>query len=230
MSYQKAIDLFSILCLCTACMPTPQAVLHDPHDQEVQRALEQSGQADVHRRGLWGIGVEGLFADDKAVRLGDLLTVVVSENISASRNLAMQKSKANDRSTSINGLWGYENKVGPKGFTPSTAMGVKDASQFSGKGSTSNRDSINASVTAVVTKVYGNGSMLIEGRREIIVNQQPQAISFSGVVRMNDITPRNTILSSKVARVKIRYGGGGEMATAAHGGWLSQFLDYAWPF
>ncbi|GMR00552.1 MAG: flagellar basal body L-ring protein FlgH [Zetaproteobacteria bacterium] len=220
-----------ILLLLSACMPGISSVTHDKHAGEVQKALNQP-MPDVNKTGSLWAGSTSLFTDAKARRVGDLITVLVSEKASATRSLGTKKSKKSNRKTSLSAIFGYETSLSNKNpnFKPSSALDISDTKDFDGSGSTNNSDTLTASVTAVVTMLFPNGNMKVEGRRQVTINQQPQELTFSGIVRPMDIEPDNTIPSSKVAQAIISYGGGGELATVAHEGWFSRALDQIWPF
>jgi len=223
--------LLAISILASACMPNIDSVTHDKHADEISQALNEP-MPDANKTGsLWGLS-GSMFADAKAHRVGDLVTIKVSENISATRSLGTTKKKKSNHKTSLSALFGYETSLSAKNpnFKPTTAFDVSDEKNFDGSGTTNNSDKLTASVTAVVTKVYPNGNMKVVGRRQVTINQLPQQLTFSGIVRLADIGPDNTISSSKVAQVVISYGGGGELATVAHEGWLTQALDKIWPF
>ncbi|MFQ5356298.1 MAG: flagellar basal body L-ring protein FlgH [Mariprofundaceae bacterium] len=211
-----------------ACMPTERSVTQDRHALQIEQALSSSedGQGSITS---WGARSVALFSDAKAMQVGDLVTVEVVESTSATRNLSMKKDKSSSRKMQLNSVLGIKNLMGAA-FDPANALDISNSQKFNGAGSTANSDSLKASVTAVVTKRYPNGNMEIIGRREVTINHQPQELTFSGVIRPQDLTPDNTILSSKVAQVKIRYGGGGELASVAHEGWANRFLDFIWPF
>ncbi len=220
-----------ILLLLSACMPSISSVTHDKHAGEVQKALSQP-MPDVNKTGSLWAGNVSLFTDAKARRVGDLITVLVSEKASATRSLGTKKAKKSNRKTSLSAVFGYETSLSNKNpnFKPSSALDISDSKDFDGSGSTNNSDTLTASVTAVVTMLFPNGNMKVVGRRQVTINQQPQELTFSGIVRPMDIEPDNTIPSSKVAQAIISYGGGGELATVAHEGWFSRTLDQIWPF
>ncbi|RME86350.1 MAG: flagellar basal body L-ring protein FlgH [Zetaproteobacteria bacterium] len=180
---------------------------------------------------LWA-GQSGLLADAKASRVGDLVTVLVNENASAKRKIGMNKNKKHTHSTQIGAMLGFEKSIAQRNrnFTPGAAWDVTDQRAFSGAGGAESSDQIVASVSAVVTKVYPNGVMRIVGHKVVMINGQPQAIRFTGLIRRSDIGPDNTIPSSKVANARIEYGGGGELSEAVHEGWLSRTLEQIWPF
>ena len=155
--------------------------------------------------------------------------VLVQETASATRSLGTKKSRKSKHRSSLKALFGLEKSIAPN-FDPALAMDTSNDKSFIGSGETTNSDSLVASVTAVVTRVYPNGNMEIVGRREVSINQQPQTLTFSGVIRPSDISANNTIVSAQVAQAKISYGSGGSLATMTDEGWLGQTLDVIWPF
>ncbi|MDQ6971365.1 MAG: flagellar basal body L-ring protein FlgH [Mariprofundaceae bacterium] len=221
----------TLFILLSACMPGTYNITHDKHAGEVEKALEQP-MPDASSTGSLWVGNRGLFTDAKAREVGDLLTILVSEKTNATRSLGTKKTKSSSHQTSLNAALGYETSLSNKNpnFKPGAALDVTNDKSFDGSGSTNNSDTLTASVTAVVTKVYPNGNMNVRGRRQVTINHQPQELTFSGVVRPNDIAPDNTISSSKVAQAIIGYGGGGELASVAHEGWVGRTLDQVWPF
>ncbi len=227
----RHISWIPILLVLSACMPTMASVTHDKHASEVHTALNKA-MPDVNKTGSLWAGSSSLFTDAKARQVGDLITVLVSEKASATRSLGMKKTKSSSRKTGLSAVFGYETSLSNKNpnFKPSSAFDISDNKNFDGSGSTNNSDTLTASVTAVVTRIFPNGNMEVVGRRQVTINHQPQELTFSGIVRPVDIGPENTISSSKVAQAVISYGGGGELATVAHEGWLSRSLDQVWPF
>lgn len=213
-------------------MPSARSVVTDEYKETVESALE-TPLSDPSKTGSLWTGMETqLFTDPKAHRVGDLITVIVQEQASATRSLGTKKSKKSDHKTSLNAVFGYETSLSTKNpnFKPGAAFDISDAKNFDGSGSTKNSDSLIASITAVVTKVYPNGNMRVVGRKLVSINHQPQVLIFTGIIRPIEITSDNTISSARVAQATINYGGGGELATVAHEGWVTQTLDQIWPF
>jgi len=217
--------------LMAACMPSAYSVTHDKHAGDVEQSLAQQMPDASQTGSLWS-GNRGLFTDAKAREVGDLLTILVSEQTNATRSLGTKKSRSSAHTTQLNAMLGYETSLSQKNpnFKPGAAFDIANSKTFDGSGSTNNSDTLTASVTAVVTHVYPNGNMRVQGRRQVTINQQPQELTFSGIVRPNDIAPDNTISSSKVAQAIIGYGGGGELASVAHEGWVGRTLEQIWPF
>ncbi len=224
--------ILSLLALAvTGCMPTARSVTQDKNLDLIEQAMQTPRQHNTASGSLWNNAGSTMFTDPKARAVGDLITVLVEESASATRSLGTKKSKSSSRKTGLTAALGLESTMLPQNnINPSAAVDISDSKNFDGSGSTTNSDKLSASVTAVVTKVYPNGNMRIMGRRQVTINHQPQALTFTGVIRSLDIAPDNTVTSAKVAQAVVSYGSGGELATVAHEGWLAQSLDRVWPF
>lgn len=219
--------------MLVGCMPSKQAIMKDRNKYLVDSSLQHNPLPDPKKTGsLWTGASTRILSDPKAHKVGDLVTVLIHERASASRELGTKKAKKSTHKTSLSALFGVEARLARRypSFQPDSAFGVSDEQGFDGTGSTNNSDTLTASITAVVTKVYPNGNMQIVGRREVVINHQPQVLVFTGVIRPVDISADNTISSAKVAQAHVSYGGGGELANVAHEGWLTQLLEQLWPF
>lgn len=215
----------------TGCYPSKKAVTQDLTKPIVDQALQSSETVNTNSGSLWNNSGSTMFTDPKAHKVGDLVMILVQETASATRSLGTKKNRQSQHGASLGGQvdLGQAFSINPT-LRPTAALDITNKKSFSGSGETTNSDSLIASVTAVVTEVYPNGNMQIIGRREVIINQQPQELSFSGIVRPSDISASNTILSAQVAQAKISYGSGGSLAAMAHEGWLGKTLDVIWPF
>jgi len=230
--YIQWMVLWASFSLLAACTPTVHSITKDNNLEIVEKAMHAPRADHTETGSLWSNTGAMIFSDPKANAVGDLVTVLVSENASATRNLGTKKNKKSAHKTSVTAALGYETSLAAKNpnFKPSTALDLSNDKSFDGSGSTTNSDTLTASVTSVVTEVFPNGNLRIVGRRQLTINNQPQALTFSGVIRPLDITSGNTIPSSKVAQAVISYGGGGDLASVAHEGWFGQTLDVIWPF
>jgi len=224
--------LWASFSLLAACAPTVHSITKDNNLEIVEKAMHAPRPDHTEAGSLWSNTGAMIFSDPKANAVGDLVTVLVSENASATRNLGTKKNKKSSHKTSVTAALGFETSLASQNpnFNPATALDLSNNKSFAGSGSTTNSDTLTASVTSVVTEVFPNGNLRIVGRRQLTINNQPQALTFSGVIRPLDITSGNTISSSKVAQAVISYGGGGDLASVAHEGWFGQTLDMIWPF
>jgi len=222
---KQPLIILAAMAMLSGCMPTVASVTKDVNKPAVDQALQTPMPNTDSTGSLWASGNNQFFADPKARHVGDMVTVLVSESASAVRTLGTDKSRKSSRSTGVNAFLGASAAQLAKG-----SVDLSNNNTFSGSGDTSNSDTLTATVTAVVTKVYPNGNMEIRGRRQVTINQEPQQLVFTGVIRPMDVGLDNTIPSSKVAQAQISYGGGGELATVTHEGWVSRTLDMIWPF
>jgi flagellar L-ring protein precursor FlgH len=168
----------------------------------------------------------------KARRVGDLITVIINESASASKEASTGTSRGSSISAGIPNLLGLETQLtGMKQWINADKLvSANYDSSFAGKGATSRKESLNATVAAVVVQVYSNGTLKIEGRRSVKVNGEEQMIVLEGVARARDITPENTISSAYLADAKINYSGKGVISDRQEPGFLMWIIDSLWPF
>ncbi len=229
MRYRQSVVMIVLPLLLLSCGTTKKEVTQDLNKPKVDLALQYAAQPSPAMGSLWNNSGATMFTDPKARQVGDLVMIFVQETASATRSLGTKRSRKSKHASSLSGMFGLEKELIPH-FNPGLAMDTSNDKSFAGSGETTNSDSLIASVTAVVTAVYPNGNMMVIGRREVTINQQPQELTFSGIVRPSDISANNTIVSSQVAQAKVSYGGGGSLAAMSDEGWFGQTLDAIWPF
>jgi len=215
--------------IISGCTPSMKAISTDKNKPIVEAALDTAPPSVAVNGNLWGGTSSNMFSDPKGTNVGDLVTILVSEKSSATRTLGTKKDRSSTLDASINTAFGLELGIAKNPNLTPTA-GISSKKSFAGSGSTNNSDVFTTSLTATITKVFRSGNLEVRGRKMLIINQQPQAITFVGIIRPVDIQANNTITSDKVAQAVISYGGGGELATVAHEGWLSNTLEQIWPF
>ena len=156
-----------------------------------------------------------LFSDNKARRVGDTLTVVITETGAAS-SVAATKTAKNE---SLN----YGPGFGPLLFNIKN-FGVSGGINSTASGSTTRTDNLSASIGVTVKEVLPNGNLVVEGKRKVGMNAETQEITLTGVVRPTDIQPNNTIASPLVADAQIKYGGRGPVGDKQHDGIISRIF------
>lgn len=188
--------------------------------------------ADYSSGSIWQSSSTGFTDDLKARRRGDTLTIVISEVASASKASKTDTSRGAEISAGIPNLLGLEgsNLVGKYIADLSKMISASNATKFAGNGSTSRDESLKATITARVVDVMPNGNLLIEGRRNIKVNNEDQEIILEGTVRPRDVAPDNTVNSIYVADARISYSGRGIISDQQSPGWLMSIIDKVWPF
>lgn len=179
---------------------------------------------------LWNARHESLFQDIKAHRVGDIVTIMVSEQSRASKEAATSTSRVRE----YNGEGSFMGLSTPSQTilqpVNKTGYGLSFNNTFTGKGSTKKADSMTAYMTATVTDILPNGNLVIRGSRWTKVNDELQQIVLEGVVRPMDITRDNTVLSQNIAEAKIFFVGKGPISRQQKPGFLGQLLDMVLPF
>lgn len=187
---------------------------------------------DYSSGSIWQASSSGVTEDFKARRRGDIITIVISESSSASKDAQTDTKRSTAVNAGIPNFMGlqnagiFKNNLGDL----SKLINATVDSKFSGAGSTSRKENLNATITARVIDVLPNGNLLIEGRRNIKVNNEDQEIILEGTVRPRDISPDNTVNSIFVADARISYSGSGIISDRQSPGWLMNIVDKVWPF
>lgn len=162
-----------------------------------------------------------LFEDHRARLVGDTLTVNIAEKVSATQKSTSSVDKTGTLSAGITALPG----VASKNIVRASADGTS-SNTFAGKGTTENSNDFSGTITVVVRQVLPNGHLLVAGEKQIGVNQNVDALRFSGQVDPRSIQPGNSVPSALVANVRLEQRGRGQQAEAQAVGWLSRvFLN-----
>lgn len=174
-------------------------------------------------------GPYGLVANKTAARLGDLVTVVISESQDVKNEESSDLKKETDLRYAIENF-----DIAPEAFNVLPALQASSDDEFKGTANYKKKGTFTARLTAVVVDTLPNGNLVVNGRREIRIDQEVKVIEFSGVVRRYDIQPDNTITSELVANAKVAYTGSGPLTKSTNryglGGWLHDALAWLWPF
>lgn len=180
---------------------------------------------------IWqGSSSGGLIEDFKARRKGDIVTVVITEQASASKEASTGTERTSSMSASIPNLLGLEKTNIANWMDLNNLINASNSSAFDGSGSTMRRENLTATISTRVIEVLPSGNFLIQGRRNVRVNNEDQIIILEGTVRPRDITSDNTVNSSYIADARITYGGKGIISDRQQPGWLMGILDRIWPF
>lgn len=210
----------------SGCITQTTEVKTPSFDQQLHRA-----PADYSNGSIWQAGSAGLTEDFKARRKGDIVTILIVETASASKAANTGTSRATSVNAGIPNFMGLETSVLKNNFGDlSKLINASVDSKYAGAGSTSRKETLNATISAKVIDVLPNGNLLIEGRRNVKVNEEDQIIIVEGTVRPADIGPDNIVNSSFVADAKIVYTGKGIISDRQSPGWLMNIVDKLWPF
>jgi flagellar L-ring protein precursor FlgH len=217
--------IVALLTALSACSLMP-AKDHKP-DPVVARVLPPP--APRTDGAIYQAGQEmALFADLKARRVGDVLTVVLNESTNASKNAATTTSKTSAVTDTGPALFGKS--ITTKGI-PILDTTLAGSHTFDGEGTSSQGNSLVGSLTVTVINVEANGNLVVQGDKSLKLNQGDEFIHIAGVIRPADIATNNTVTSDKIADAHISYSGKGVLDNANHMGWLTRFFNSAFsPF
>ncbi len=166
---------------------------------------------------------KSLFSDHRAMEVGDILTVRIVESASASGEADTSTSRKNTFSGILENFFGLN-------LHGHNKLSGKNEMTFEGKGKTKRNDQFTATITVKVVDVLPNGNLRIEGKRDLIINNEHRYIILKGIVRPEDISYNNEVLSTYVADAEVVYKGKGVIARRQGPGWGIWLLDLLLPF
>ena len=173
-----------------------------------------------------GFGAQALFEDRRPRYVGDILTILVSENVNASKSSAVNTSRSGSASTAL-------------GLIPKLLSGLISSEQdakasgkndLSAKGGANATNTFNSTITVTVVEVLHNGNLLVSGEKQMLINQGTEFIRFSGVVSPRTVSANNTVPSTQVADARIEYSAKGYIDEAQTMGWLQRIFLNVLPF
>jgi flagellar L-ring protein precursor FlgH len=164
---------------------------------------------------LWRSGARAFFNDQRASRVGDILTVLINIDDSAKTSNATTATRTSANTAGVTNFLGLETlmtKVLPKGFDPAQAINTNSSLVAGGTGGVVRQEQITLTIAAVVTSVLPNGNLEISGRQEVRTNNDTRVLTVAGIVRPEDITSANTINHTQIAEARIAYAGRGDIS------------------
>jgi flagellar L-ring protein precursor FlgH len=186
-----------------ALVPQAQVILPAPN---VEHASANS---------LWRQGARAFFIDQRASRIGDILTVQIDIDDSAKTTNATTTSRDASIAAGVPHFFGLESSLGkilPGGFDPANAIATNSKTTNAGAGSVNRQEKISLTIAAVVSAVLPNGNLVIQGTQEVRTNTDIRQLTVAGIVRPEDISSSNTIKHTQIAEARISYGGRGDIS------------------
>jgi flagellar L-ring protein precursor FlgH len=182
---------------------------------------------------LWRTGARSFFNDQRASRIGDILTVNIEIADSAKIANTTARSRTTSGSTGVQALLGFESNIqkalpGSPSLDP--AVSVSGDTSSNGTGTVDRKETVNLTVAAVITDRLPNGNLVIGGSQEVLINNELRELTVSGVIRPEDIAADNTIEHSKIAEARISYGGRGDISQMQRDKYGKLIFDKIAPF
>lgn len=221
-----AWQLLAAVLLLGGCAQIPrEPLVHQPMssraDAQVRPAASVNGA--IYRTGF---GAQALFEDRRPRYVGDILTVLVSENVNATKSSAANASRSGSASVEL-------------GLIPKIFGGLISSAQdanaggkniMSAKGGANAANTFNGVITVTVVEVMPNGNLIVSGEKQMLINQGTEFIRFSGVVNPRTVSANNTVPSTQVADARIEYSAKGYIDEAQTMGWLQRIFLNVLPF
>lgn len=221
----------------------PSVISSEPNPTPQTAALPPMAKADVAnpihdpdpRDGsLWVErgSLSEMFMNPKARQIGDIVTIRIVESSKATNNATTKTGRTTSMSAGLDNFFNLEQQYPStkKFFNPFSPVAGNFDSQFDGSGTTARSGALTALISARIVQVLPNGNFVIEGNREVRVNNENQIITLSGIVRPRDISSDNVVQSTYIADARIGYSGSGILNDRQKPGWLMRILDSVWPF
>lgn len=171
------------------------------------------------------ISADSLYSDVTARRVGDIITVTLSENTNATKSANTRTSKESTANLNpVVGLGAQPIRIGQEAIQ----LGVDSSNEFTGDAQSNQSNSLQGNISVTVVQVLANRNLVIRGEKWLTLNNGDEYIRLTGVIRPADITPSNEIQSNKIANARIQYSGKGTFANAQEKGWLNKFFSSSW--
>ena len=190
-----------------------------PQQQQIMpmASVREPGPQPASANSLWRTGARAFFNDQRAGRVGDILTVQIDIDDSAKTINSTSSSRTAGMTAGVPHLLGLENSLGrllPPGndFDPANALETSSTTSNAGAGAVNRAEKISLTIAAVVTGVLPNGNMMIQGTQEVRTNTDLRQLTVAGIVRPEDISSANTIKHTQIAEARISYGGRGDIS------------------
>ena len=204
-----------------------------PQYQPVSLPMPMPDQTIHQPNSLWRPGARAFFKDQRASRVGDILTVDIQINDAATVNNNTKRTRDNNEDASISKLFGLETNVVqflPSQIDPTDLIDIDSDSLTDSTGAMTRNEAITLRLAAIVTQVLPNGNLVIHGSQEVRVNFEVRELSIDGVVRPEDISSTNTVSHDQIAEARIVYGGRGTLSDIQRPRYGQELFDIVYPF
>lgn len=182
---------------------------------------------------LFRTGSRAFFRDQRAARIGDVLTVEIKIADKADVDNTTTRTRTNSENAQLPALFGLESQLSkflPNAVDPNNLANLGSQSRSTGNGQTQRKEVIELTLAAIVTGVLPNGNLVIRGRQEVRVNFEVRELVIAGIVRPEDISRRNTIPHTQIAEARVSYGGRGQLTDVQQARYGQQIYDALFPF
>lgn len=215
--HRRAIAAGAVI--ATAMLGGCALVPRDPIVQQPMTAQPPVPRIAQTDGAIYGQGVgRPLFEDQRPRNVGDILTIVISENINATKSSGANAARNGTTDVSVPAAGVLASLLSK------ASLSASGANTFKSSGGANASDTFDGTITVTVTNVLPNGNLAVSGEKQILINQGTEFVRFSGVVNPNTISGANSVYSTQVADARIEYSAKGYINEAETMGWLHRFF------
>lgn len=202
-----------------------------PVDMPMPATMQQASAPNS----LWQAGARTFFNDQRANRVGDIMTVKVAIDDSAQIDNSTNRTRSGSTEVGISSLFGKEEALGrllPPGgnFDPGNLIGADSSSNTAGQGAISRKEKIELTLAATISQILPNGNLVVVGRQEVRINGELRELTVAGVARPEDVSADNSIRHDQLAEARISYGGRGTLTAVQKPRWGQRVADAISPW
>jgi flagellar L-ring protein FlgH len=204
-----------------------------PDYKPVSLPMPREEEVVLQKNSLWASNRQTFFKDQRARKIGDILTVTINIADDAKLDNKTERKRTSAENATMPAMAGFEQKIDsvlPDGADPTDLVNASGSSNHKGEGKVDRKEDINMQMAAMITQILPNGNMVINGRQEVRVNFENRILELMGVIRPEDIDPNNKISYEKIAEARVSYGGKGQMTDVQQPRYGQQLYDVVFPF
>ncbi|MCD4652154.1 MAG: flagellar basal body L-ring protein FlgH [Candidatus Cloacimonetes bacterium] len=169
---------------------------------------------------LHGGQVNSFFSDHKSFSIGDVITIIISEQSSAQTSAGSQTEKSYGHDLTLKQGQGFVDMI------PLSSAGLSGKHASKGDANTSRSAKFQAKMTAKIIAIDSSDNLVIKGQRSVTINGEEEITSLEGVVRPQDVASDNSVYSYSIADAKISYKGKGDIHNSSKVGWLTKAFNW----
>jgi len=204
-----------------------------PSYRPVSMPMPMTRSPEDNPNSLWRAGARAFFKDQRAKEVGDILTVKLDLEDSATLENSTNRERDDAEDADLTSFLGFEAELAkklPQAVDPTNLLSFGNKSSTKGEGDIARKETIELTFAAVVTQILPNGNLVLMGRQEVRVNAELRELLVTGVIRPEDIDSMNTVNHTKIAEMRIAYGGRGTISDLQQPRWGTQIWDIIFPF
>jgi flagellar L-ring protein precursor FlgH len=232
MKYLLLVGLAAVSAACGPRVIGPSVDTTNVKERKYKEGKYETGLQPVTSGSLWPENGRGLFADFRAYRVGDLVTIRIDESSEAAGDASTKLDRESSESLGVPNFLGLTTALAKSypDINPEALVEWMGKSNFRGQGDTSRDTRVTGSIAVRVKRVLPNGDLFVEGTKVILINDEEVHIYISGAIRAEDIDSLNAVSSSAIADAQIEFSGRGVLSENQQRGWFSRLFAKIRPF